>query len=181
MPAVLGDDRNRPAFRGVKVPFLTRLGSGGGTKGDIMHCISAVLACLAVVVTAGCGTAQATTSRHPTPLPCPRANNVITQADSGKTYCVRVRDQVTIILHSTQKNLWQGPLASDDVLEGVPNGAASLVEGATGAWYKATRPGRSVVTSVRPPCRAAANSAGTSYPVKFCALKNRFTVTIIAS
>jgi hypothetical protein len=63
-----------------------------------MHRISAALACLAVVVTAGCGTAQTTTPRHPMPLPCPRANNVITQADSGKTYCVRVGDQVTIHL-----------------------------------------------------------------------------------
>jgi hypothetical protein len=146
-----------------------------------MHRISAALACLAVVVTAGCGTAQATAPRHPTPLPCPRANNVIMQADSGKTYCVRVGDQVTFILHSTQTNLWLVPLASGNVLKGVPNGAGSLVEGATGAWYEATRPGRSVVTSVRPPCRAAANSAGTSYPVKSCALKDRFTVTIIAS
>ena len=106
---------------------------------------------------------------------------MITQADSGKAYCVRVGDQVTIILHSTQKNLWLEPLASGNVLEGVPNGAASLVEGATGACYQATRPGRSVVTSVRPPCRAAANSAGMSYPVKSCRLKDRFTVTIIAS
>jgi hypothetical protein len=146
-----------------------------------MHRISAALACLAVVVTAGCGTAQATTPRHPAPLPCPRANNLITQVNSGTTYCVRVGDQVTIILHSTQKNLWLEPLASGNVLEGVPNGAASLVEGSTGAWYKATRLGRSVVTSVRPPCRAAANSAGTAYPVKSCALKDRLTVTIIAS
>ena len=80
-----------------------------------MHRISAALACLAVVVTAGCGTARATTPRHPAPLPCRRANNVITQADSGKTYCVRVGDQVTIILHSTQKNLWLQPLASGNV------------------------------------------------------------------
>jgi hypothetical protein len=106
---------------------------------------------------------------------------VITQADSGKTYCVRMGDQVTIILHSTQKNLWLVPLASGNVLKGVPNGEASLIEGATGAWYQATRPGRAVVTSVRPPCRAAANSAGTAYPVKSCSLKERFTVTIIAS
>ena|SRR5579859_8054553 len=146
-----------------------------------MHRISAALACLAVVVAAGCGTARATTPGYPAPPPCPGANNVITQADSGKTYCVRVNDQVTVILQSTQKNLWLEPLASGNALKGVPNGVASLVEGATGAWYQATRPGRSVVTSVRPPCRAAANSAGTSYPVKSCAPKDRFTVTIIAS
>jgi hypothetical protein len=146
-----------------------------------MHRIPAALAGLAVIVSAGCGTAQATATGHPAPKPCPRANHVITQADSGKTYCVRVGDQVAIILHSTQKNLWLEPLASGNVLEGVPNGAASLVEGATGAWYQATRPGHSVVTSVRPPCRAAANPAGTSYPVSSCARGDRFTVTIIAS
>lgn len=51
--------------------------------------------------------------------------------------------------------------------------------GATGVWYKAAKPGRSVVTSVRPPCRAVVNSAGTGYPVKSCAVKDRFTVTIV--
>jgi hypothetical protein len=143
-----------------------------------MRRISAVLACLAVVASAGCGTAQATATEHPTPA-CSRADSVITQADSGKTYCVRVGGQVAIILHSTQKKLWLVPLASNKVLKGVPNGAGSLVAGATGVWFKAAKPGRSVVTSVRPPCRAVANSAGTAYPVKSCAVKDRFTVTIV--
>ena len=167
-------------LRGVKVPILTRLGVRPGTEGDIVtRRISAVLAGLAVVVTAGCGSARAAATGHPTP-PCLGAGNVITQADSGKTYCVRVGDQVTVILHSSQKDRWRAPLASGHVLKGVPNGAGALVVGATGAWYKATRPGRSVLTSVRPPCRAAANSAGTAYPVGSCAVKDRFTVTIVA-
>lgn len=144
-----------------------------------MRRVSAVMACLAVVVTAGCATARATAPNHPAQRPCPGAGNVITQADSGKTYCVRVGDQVTVILHSTQKSLWRVPLASGNVLVGVPNGAGALVVGATGRWFKATRPGRSVLTSVRPPCRTVANSAGTSYPVKSCAPRNRFTVTIV--
>lgn len=145
-----------------------------------MRRISAVMACLAVVVTAGCATARATAPNHPAQRPCPGAGNVITQADSGKTYCVRVGDQVTVILRSSQKDRWRVPLASGHVLTGVPNGAGALVVGATGAWYKATRPGRSVMTSVRPPCRAVANSAGTAYPVRSCAVKDRFTVTIVA-
>ena len=118
--------------------------------GDIMHRVSAALAGLIIIVSAGCGTAQATATGHTAP-PCPRAGNVITQADSGKTYCVRVGDQVTVFLHSTQKNRWLAPLASGKVLEAVPNGAGSLVVGATAIWYKATKPGRSVVTSIRPP------------------------------
>jgi hypothetical protein len=144
-----------------------------------MHRFSVALAGLTVMVSAGCGTAQATATGHTAP-PCPRANNVITQADSGKTYCVRVGDQVTVILHSTQKDRWKVPLASGHVLTGAPNGMGSLVAGATGAFYKAIKPGRSVVTSVRPPCRAVANSAGTSYPVRSCAVKDRVIVTIIA-
>ena len=143
-----------------------------------MRRISVALAGLAVVASAGCGTAQATAPRHPAPA-CSRANNVITQADSGKTYCVRVGDQVAVILHSTQKKLWLVPLASGNVLKGVPNGAGALVVGATGRWFMAARPGRSVLTSVRPPCRAVANSAGTAYPVRSCAVKDRFTVTIV--
>jgi hypothetical protein len=151
------------------VPILTRLEvRPGDPEGDIMLRISALLACLAVVATAGCATARATATGHPKP-PCRYADNVITQADSGKTYCVRVGDQVAVILHSTQRDLWQAPRASGNVLEGVPNGAFSLVVGATGAQYKATRAGRSVLTSVRPPCRAG----------RSCAAKDRFTVTIV--
>ncbi len=150
-----------------------------------MHRISAALACLAVVVTAGCGSAQATTQDHPAPAHptphCQRATSILSNADSGKTFCLRVGDRVGIILHSTQKDLWLVPLASNSVLEGVPNGMLSLVVGATGAFYKAARPGRAVVTSVRPPCQAATNPAGTSYPVRSCPPKDRFTVTIIAS
>ena len=160
------------------MPILTRLAVRPGTEGDIVtRRISAVLAGLAVVVTAGCGSARAAAG-HPTP-PCPGAGNVITQADSGKTYCVRVGDQVTVILHSSQKDRWRAPLATGHVLKGVPNGAGALVVGATGRWFKVTRPGRSVLTSVRPPCRAVANPAGTAYPVRSCAVKDRFTVTIV--
>jgi hypothetical protein len=143
-----------------------------------MRRISAALAGLAVVASAGCGTAQATATGHPTPA-CSRADNVITQADSGKTYCVRVGDQVAVILHSTQQKRWLVPLVSGHVLKGTPNGAGSLIAGATGAWFKAAKAGRAVVTSVRPPCRAVANSPGTAYPVRSCAVKDRFTVTIV--
>lgn len=146
-----------------------------------MHRISAALACIAVVVTAGCGTAQAAQDRHPTPAHptpahCSRASGIISNADSGKTYCVRVGDRLGIILHSTQKDLWLVPLASNRDLKPVPSGILSLVAGATGEFFKADRPGRTVVTSVRPPCRAT-----NSQQVKSCAPKDRFTVTIIVS
>ena len=142
-----------------------------------MHRISAALAALAVAMTASCGTAQATPPSHPTPPHCPRATSVIGNADNGKTFCVRVGDQVGVILHGPQQDLWLEPLASGGVMKGVPNGALSLVAGATGAWYQATRPGRAVVTSVRPPCRDAV-SAG-QYRLRSCPARDGFSVTII--
>lgn len=147
-----------------------------------MHRIPAALAGLAVVVTAGCGTAQATPDRHPTPPPphCTPATSIITQADSGKTYCARVGDRVTIILKSTEKDLWLRPVDTSNVLEPAPNGIFSLVAGATGAFYRVAGRGRAVVTSIRPPCRAATSGAAP-YPVRSCAPGNRFTVTIVAS
>src|SRR5947209_879575 len=135
-----------PPSPGVELPILTRLGVRRGSKGNIMQRISPVLAGLAVFAAAGCGTARATPPKHLTP-PCLRTSNMITQAGSGKTYCVRVGDQVAIFLRSTRPDRWLEPLASGHVLEAVPNGAGSLIAGATAIWYRAGRPGRSVVTS----------------------------------
>ena len=84
-----------------------------------------------------------------------------------------------MFLHSTESDLWLPPLASTSVLKPVPNGEASLVEGATAGWFDASRPGRALVTSIRPPCHAAV-SAG-QYPQRSCAPADRFTVTIIVT
>jgi glucose/arabinose dehydrogenase len=143
-----------------------------------MRRISAALArCLAAAVVAGCGAAQAASSGHPTPGPaCPQAPG-LTQADNGKTYCVRVGETVSVFLRSTQSRLWVPPLASGGVLKAVPNGAGSLVVGATAGWWDAVRPGRALVTSARPPCLAAV-SAG-QYALRSCAPADRFSVTIV--
>ena len=167
-----------------------------------MHRISAGLAtCLVAAVTVGCGTVghgtaagtPAIASASPrVASACQAKNSLITEADSGKTYCFRVGDTVDVFLHSTQADLWLQPLTSSSVLKAVPNGAAALVAGATEGSFAAAQTGQAFVTSVRPPCQTAISgiSGGKnalepndqiprSYPLRLCPPANRFSVTII--
>jgi hypothetical protein len=123
------------------------------------------------------------------PSGCQSAASLITQADNGKTYCVRVGDTVAVFLQSNEASLWLQPLASGSVLKPVPNGAASLVKGATEGSFTAVRTGQVLVTSVRPPCQVAlsagkgdlqpADPVPRSYPLRFCPPGQRFSVSII--
>ncbi|RDJ94365.1 hypothetical protein B4Q13_14855 [Lacticaseibacillus rhamnosus] len=98
---------------------------------------------------------------------------------------------VSVLLHSGESSLWLPPLASSSALQPTPNGEASLVEGATGAWYTAVRPGQVLVTSVRPPCQAAtaagkgglepADPVPKSYLLRVCAPGQRFSVSIVVA
>ncbi len=174
-----------------------------------MHRISAGLAiCLVTAVTVGCGTVHtgqpgapghATAAGTPPAAPasprvasaCQSKNSVITQADSGRTYCFRVGDTVDVFLRSTQADLWLQPLASSSLLKPVPNGAAALVAGATEGSFAAVRPGQAFVTSVRPPCQTTISAGKNefepndqiprSYPLRLCPPANRFSVTIIVA
>lgn len=166
-----------------------------------MHRVSAGLAaCVVAAVTVGCGTVQAP-SGHPgqrsgAPVTgaravCQREAPLITQADNGKTICVRVGGTVTVLLSSNDSSRWLQPLASGSALKRAPSGAASLVKGVTGAWFTATRSGQVLVTSVRPPCEVAISggkgdlqpdgSVPKSYPLQFCAPGHRFSVSIVVA
>ena len=174
-----------------------------------MHRIQAGLAaCLAAAVTVGCGSVQAP-SAHPArpsatpagargsagpagpagPAGCRGGASAITQADNGKTFCVRVGDKVTVLLHSGDSHQWLPPLASGSALKRVPSGEASLAKGVTGAWFSAVRPGQVFVMSVRPPCQVAVPSGKNElepafplprvYPLKSCPPGHRFSVLVI--
>jgi hypothetical protein len=172
-----------------------------------MRRISAGLAaCLVAAVTTGCGTVQAASSGHqgqrsgtPAATPagargpagCHGAAIAITQADAGKTLCVRVGGTVAVLLRSGDSHLWLRPLVSGSALKPAPSGAASLAKGVTGAWFSAVRPGQVLVTSVRPPCQVAIAAAKgdlepsdplpRSYPLRFCAPGHRFSVSIVVA
>jgi hypothetical protein len=170
-----------------------------------VHRIQAGLAvCLVAAVTVGCGSVQAPSAhpaRHSAAAAgtrgsagspgCHGGASDITQADNGKTFCVRVGDTVAVLLHSGDSHLWLPPLASGSALKPVPSGEASLVRGVTGAWFSAVRPGQVFVTSVRPPCKVAvtAGKGGLqpsdplpkSYPLRFCGPGHRFSVSIVVA
>ena len=166
-------------------------------------------ACLLAVVIAGCGTVTASApgaGGHPaasvthaqapgTPAAgtgagssCQRpADDTITLAGNGKSYCVRIGERLDVYLRGTLSRPWLVPLASSDVLRPVPNGAMSLPAGLTAESFAAARPGRVLITSIRHPCTAAMmgkNQAQASaslprvYPLGFCPPPGRFSVSV---
>jgi hypothetical protein len=175
---------------------------------------SGVAAGLLAVVVTGCATAPASSpgpGAHPTgpaasattqtqspsvvtattaaPSGCQRsANDTLTLASNGKTYCVRVGEHFDVYLRGTVASPWLEPLASTNVIVGVPNGALSLVAGLTGASFAGARPGRVLITSLRPPCAGAITQKNEAepkfplpktYPLHACAPQRRFSVTVI--
>jgi len=112
---------------------------------------------------------------------------VITLVGNGKTYCARVGDTLRVALRRTGSSQWLRPLVSGDAVVPVPGTATD--EGITGASFAAVRPGRVIVTSVRPPCRVAVPSAKEElepgfplpkvYPLRFCAPGHRFSALVI--
>jgi hypothetical protein len=169
-------------------------------------------ACLAAAITAGCGTVKAsqppagghtaapgtTPSASPPPGPCQGSATagqtlLITTASNGKTYCVRVGEQVDVQLRGSVSSMWLEPLASSNVLTPVPNGELSLVAGLTEEFFAAARPGQVLITSVRPPCQFGipqwkmgggiepANPVPKTYPLRFCAPAHRLSVSILVT
>ena len=112
---------------------------------------------------------------------------VITLVGNGKAYCARVGDTLRVDLRGTRSSHWLRPLVSGDAVVPVPGAATD--EATTGASFAAVRPGRVIVTSVRPPCRMAVSSAKNElepafplpkvYPLRFCASGHRFSALVI--
>jgi hypothetical protein len=117
---------------------------------------------------------------------------LITTASNGKTYCVRVGEQVEVQLRGSVSSMWLEPLASSNVLTPVPNGELSLVAGLTEEFFAAARPGQVLITSVRPPCQfdipqwkmggiLPDNPVPKTYPLRFCAPAHRLSVSILVT
>jgi hypothetical protein len=116
---------------------------------------------------------------------------LITTASNGKTYCVRVGEQVEVQLRGSVSSMWLEPLASSNVLTPIPNGELSLVAGLTEEFFAAARTGQVLITSVRPPCQfdipqwktgggiEPAFPVPKTYPLRFCAPAHRLSVSIL--
>lgn len=118
------------------------------------------------------------------------AGGTLTLASNGRTYCLRVGQHLSVYLRGTVASRWLVPRVSGNALVGAPNGALSLIAGVTGASFRAARPGRVLITSVRPPCQVAipakneaepASSVPTTYPLRSCAPSRRFSVVIVVT
>ena len=116
------------------------------------------------------------------------AHDVLTLASNGKTYCVKVGEKFSVYLRGTVASRWLVPLASSDVIKPVPNGALSLIAGLTGESFAGVRPGQVLITSLRPPCAGPITQKNEFepsdvlprvYPLRACAPKRRFSVTVI--
>ena len=115
------------------------------------------------------------------------AGGVLTLASNGKTYCVRVREHFAVYLRGTVSSPWLAPLPSSNVIVGYPDGALSLVAGLTGGSFAGARPGRVLITSIRPPCGMIIDKNEAQpkfpvpkvYPLRSCAPERRFSVSII--
>ncbi len=114
---------------------------------------------------------------------------VITMAGNGKTYCMRVGEQVEVQLRGTRSSPWLQPLASSSVLTPVPTGELSLVAGLTEGRFAGVRAGQVLITSIRPPCPGSTGYSKNYaqpigplpkvYPLKACAPDSRFGVSLV--
>ena len=77
--------------------------------------------------------------------------------------------------------------ASSNVIVRVPDGELSLVVGLTGGSFAGARPGRVLITSIRPPCGVIIDKNEAQpkfpvpkvYPLRACVPERRFSVSII--
>jgi hypothetical protein len=122
------------------------------------------------------------------PTSCqPPAGGALTLASNGKTYCVLIGEHFVVYLRGTVSSPWLAPLASSNVIVGVPDGALSLVAGLTAGSFAGARPGRVLITSIRPPCGVIIDknealpkgSVPKTYPLRSCVPEQRFSVSII--
>jgi len=115
-------------------------------------------------------------------------DTTLTLAGNGGTYCIRVGEHFNVYLRGTLASRWLVPLASSNVIVGVPNGARDLIAGLTGASFAGARPGQVFITSIQPPCANVIISKNElepsgplpkTYPLRSCAPQRRFSVTVI--
>lgn len=128
----------------------------------------------ATLVTGGCG--QAVPTAPPTAAPAPsrtcRSVGVVTEADSGQTYCLSPSAHLEVYLHGSAQDLWSPIELDGDALRRIPSGKGMLALGVTGGFFIADHAGTARLSSTRRPC-------GTSAPAGSCRSPRTVAITII--
>ena len=105
----------------------------------------------------------------------------LTNADNGRSVCVRRGAAVQVYLRGTQASRWSAIHASSGVLRPRANGHGLLALGVTGASFVAARPGTASITSTRPVCPTPPPNSGSQSGTVECGAILGFRVSVRVS
>jgi hypothetical protein len=136
-----------------------------------------LMAVTGLVTAAGCGhAAHSTVSVHspaaPSPSPSCQAVTTVTEADSGRTYCLARAMRVEVYLHGTARDRWPPVTLDGDALRRTTSGKGMLALGVTGGFFVADHTGTAHLTAARRPCDQSA-------PVANCRAPRTFEITVV--
>src|SRR5215475_97808 len=92
----------------------------------------------------------------------------LTNADNGRSVCVRRGTAVLVYLRGTKASRWSVIHTSSGVLQPHANGHGLLALGVTGASFVAARPGTALITSTRQGCPTPPPNSGAQSGVTEC-------------
>ena len=114
--------------------------------------------------------------------PAPRRGVItLTNADNGRSVCVRRGTAVLVYLRGTQASRWSVIHTSPGVLQPHANGHGLLPLGVTGASFVAARPGTASITSTRMACPTPPPNSGSQSGTVECVAILAFRVSVRVS
>jgi hypothetical protein len=111
--------------------------------------------------------------------PAPRLSVItLTNADNGRSVCVRRGTAVQVYLRGSQASRWSAIHASSGVLQPRANGHLLQAVGVTGASFVAARPGTASITSIRQACPTPPPNSGAQSGTVECGAILGFRVSV---
>ena len=105
----------------------------------------------------------------------------LTNADNGRSVCVRRGAAVQVYLRGTQASRWSAIHASSGVLRPRANGHLLLALGVTGASFVAAHLGTASITSIRQACPTPPPNSGSQSGTVECGAILGFRVSVRVS
>ena len=102
----------------------------------------------------------------------------LTNADNGRSVCVRRGTAVQVYLRGTQAGRWSAIHASSGVLQPHANGHLLLALGVTGGSFIAAHPGTASLTSTRLVCPTPPPNSGSESGTVECGAILGFRVSV---
>ena len=134
------------------------------------------------------GASSPPSASSPSPLPppgtchgarVPRLSVItLTNADNGRSVCVRRGTAVQVYLRGTQASRWSAIHASSGVLRPHANGHLLLALGVTGGSFIAAHPGTASLTSTRLVCPTPPPNSGSESGTVECGAILGFRVSV---